>query len=78
MQIRKSFPAAVLDDDALLVARGDCEWSGAVAVPLCNTQGKTVAAPHVLAWPQRLSAQQMRRNFLPLLLDAARAFRSLL
>lgn len=50
----------------------------ALAVPLRNMQGQTVAALNVVASPQRLSAQAMQHNLLPLLLDAARELRPLL
>ncbi|MDP3355348.1 MAG: IclR family transcriptional regulator C-terminal domain-containing protein [Polaromonas sp.] len=50
----------------------------ALAVPLRNMQGKTVAALNVVASPQRLSAQVMQRDLLPLLLDAARELRPLM
>ncbi|MES2241753.1 MAG: IclR family transcriptional regulator C-terminal domain-containing protein [Pseudomonadota bacterium] len=50
----------------------------ALAVPLRNMQGRTVAALNVVASPQRLSAQQMQRDLLPLLFDAARELRPLM
>jgi IclR family pca regulon transcriptional regulator len=50
----------------------------ALAVPLRNMQGKTVAALNVVASPQRLSAPAMQQGLLPLLLDAARELRPLL
>ena len=50
----------------------------ALAVPLRNMQGKTVAALNVVASPQRLSAQVMQRDLLPLLFDAARELRPLM
>ncbi|UUZ68288.1 helix-turn-helix domain-containing protein [Polaromonas sp. P2-4] len=50
----------------------------ALAVPLRNMQGKTVAALNVVASPQRLAAHEMQRDLLPLLLDAARELRQLL
>ena len=50
----------------------------ALAVPLRNMQGRPVAALNVVASPQRLTAQQMQRDLLPLLLDAARELRPLL
>lgn len=50
----------------------------ALAVPLRNMQGHTVAALNVVASPQRLGADALRRDLLPLLLDAARALRGLL
>jgi IclR family transcriptional regulator, pca regulon regulatory protein len=50
----------------------------ALAVPLRNMQGKTVAALNVVASPQRLEPAAMRSDLLPLLLDAARELRPLL
>ena len=50
----------------------------ALAVPLRNMQGRTVAALNVVASPQRLNAGEMQRDLLPLLLDAARELRPLL
>jgi IclR family pca regulon transcriptional regulator len=50
----------------------------ALAVPLRDMQGHTVAAINVVTSPQRLMAEAMRRDLLPLLLDAARELRALL
>jgi IclR family pca regulon transcriptional regulator len=50
----------------------------ALAVPLRNAQGQTVAALNVVASPARLSAQVLQRDLLPLLLHAAREIRPLL
>ena len=50
----------------------------ALAVPLRNMQGQTVAALNVVAPPQRFGARQMETAFLPALLDAARELRALL
>ncbi|CAM3628213.1 IclR family transcriptional regulator domain-containing protein [Polaromonas hydrogenivorans] len=50
----------------------------ALAVPLRDMQGNTVAALNVVASPQRLTAQDIQRDLLPLLLDAARELRPLL
>ena len=50
----------------------------ALAVPLRNLQGQTVAALNVVASPQRLDLRQMQRDLLPMLLDAARELRPLL
>ncbi len=50
----------------------------AMAVPLRNMQGKAVAALNVVGSPQRLAVQQMQRDLLPLLLDAARELRPVL
>lgn len=50
----------------------------ALAVPLRNPRGQTVAALNVVASTARLSAQALRRDLLPLLWDAARELRPLL
>ncbi|WP_048441052.1 IclR family transcriptional regulator C-terminal domain-containing protein [Caenimonas sp. SL110] len=50
----------------------------ALAVPLRNMQGQTVAALNVVAPPQKLQAAQMQSDLLPLLLEAARELRPLL
>ncbi|MBS3996516.1 MAG: helix-turn-helix domain-containing protein [Hydrogenophaga sp.] len=50
----------------------------ALAVPLRNMQGRTVAALNVVASPDRLEPAVMRGDLLPLLLEAARELRSLL
>ena len=50
----------------------------ALAVPLRNTQGVTVAALNVVASHSRLSRQAMQRDLLPLLFEAARELRPLL
>ncbi len=50
----------------------------ALAIPLRNMQGRTVAALNVVGVPQRVSLDAMRRHLLPLLLDAARELRPLL
>lgn len=50
----------------------------ALAVPLRDMRGQTVAALNVVTSPQRMSAEAMKRDLLPLLLDAARELRPLL
>ena len=50
----------------------------ALAVPLRNSQGVTVAALNAVASHSRMSAQAMQRDLLPLLFDAARELRPLL
>lgn len=50
----------------------------ALAVPLRNMQGRTVAALNVVASPERLDTEAMHKDLLPLLLDAARELRPLL
>jgi len=65
-------------DDWCLAAEEHELGVHALAVPLRNMQGKTVAALNVVASPQRLTGQAMQRNLLPLLFDAARELRSLM
>lgn len=50
----------------------------ALAVPLRNMRGATVAALNVVTAADRLEPQNMQRDLLPLLLDAARELRPLL
>lgn len=50
----------------------------ALAVPLRNSKGVTVAALNAVASHTRLSATAMQRDLLPVLLDAARELRPLL
>jgi IclR family pca regulon transcriptional regulator len=50
----------------------------ALAVPLRNMQGQTVAALNVVASPHKLQAAAMEKGLLPLLLEAARELRALL
>jgi IclR family pca regulon transcriptional regulator len=50
----------------------------ALAVPLRNMQGSTVAALNVVLPPARSSAREMEAKLLPLLLEAARELRPLL
>ena len=73
---------AVIDqvrtDDCCLAVEEHELGVHALAVPLRNMQGKTVAALNVVASPQRLTAQEMQRDLLPLLLDAARELRPLM
>ena len=65
--------------DDFCVAREEHELGvHALAVPLRNMQGRTVAALNVVASPQRLEVGVLQRDLLPLLLDAARELRPLL
>jgi len=50
----------------------------ALAVPLRDMQGRTVAALNVVSSSQRLRGEVLQKEMLPLLLDAARELRSLL
>ena len=49
----------------------------ALAVPLRDMQGRTVAALNVVTTPQRLAGESLWRDLLSLLMDAARELRSL-
>jgi IclR family pca regulon transcriptional regulator len=50
----------------------------ALAVPLRNMQGRTLAALNVVGTPEQLSDTAVQRKWLPLLLEAARELRPLL
>ncbi len=50
----------------------------ALAVPLRDLQGRTLAALNVVTSPARLEERVLQRDLLPLLLDAARELRELL
>jgi IclR family transcriptional regulator, pca regulon regulatory protein len=50
----------------------------ALAIPLRNMQGQTVAALNIVSSPASRPAETLTRDVLPLLLDAARELRSLL
>lgn len=50
----------------------------ALAVPLRNMEGRTVAAVNVVAAPQRVDPRLIHKDLLPLLLEAARELRPLL
>ncbi len=50
----------------------------ALAVPLRNMEGRTVAAVNVVTAPQRLETRTLQKDLLPLLLEAARELRPLL
>jgi IclR family pca regulon transcriptional regulator len=76
-QFRAVIERVRVDDFSLAVEEHELGVH-ALAVPLRNMQGKTVAALNVVASPQRLSAQDMQRDLLPLLLDAARELRPLM
>lgn len=70
--------ARVREED-LCVAREEHELGvHALALPLRNMQGGTVAALNVVASPERLEPQRLQKDVLPLLLDAARELRPLL
>lgn len=68
----------VRQDDFCLASEEHELGVHALAVPLRNSQGETVAALNVVASQSRLSASAMQRDLLPVLLDAANELRPLL
>jgi IclR family transcriptional regulator, pca regulon regulatory protein len=50
----------------------------ALAVPVRNMQGSTVASLNVVTQPSRLEPKELQRELLPLLQDAARELRALI
>jgi IclR family transcriptional regulator, pca regulon regulatory protein len=74
---RAAIERARLDDFALASEEHELGVH-ALAIPLRNMQGKTVAALNVVASPERLESPVMQRDLLPVLLDAARELRPLL
>jgi IclR family pca regulon transcriptional regulator len=65
--------------DDFCVAREEHELGvHALAVPLRNMKGETVAALNVVASPLRLEGEAMQRDLLPRLMEAARELRPLL
>ena len=75
--LRKVVAQARLDDFCLAVEEHELGVH-ALAVPLRNLQGHTVAALNVVASPQQMQAQTLQRDMLPLLQEAAREVRGLL
>lgn len=65
-------------DDHCLARDGHELGIHALAVPLRNMQGKTLAALNVVGTAEQLSDAAVQRQWLPLLLDAARELRPLL
>ncbi len=77
----KAFRALIarVREDDLCVAQEEHELGvHALAVPLRNMQGRTVAALNVVASPERREPARLHKDLLPLLLDAARELRPLL
>ena len=68
----------VRDDDYAMASQEHELGVHALAVPLRNMRGTTVAALNVVAAADRLDAELMRGQMLPALLDAARELRPLL
>ncbi|MFC7434541.1 IclR family transcriptional regulator C-terminal domain-containing protein [Hydrogenophaga bisanensis] len=70
--------ARVRNDDFAVASEEHELGVHALAVPLRDMKGRTVAALNVVASPDRLAPGVMRQDLLPLLLDAARELRPLL
>ena len=70
--------AQVRRDDFCLAVEEHELGVHALAVPLRNLQGHTVAALNVVASPQQMQSQTLQRDMLPLLQEAAREVRGLL
>ena len=76
-QLRAVIRQVAADD--FCVAREEHELGvHALAVPLRNMKGETVAALNVVASPLRLEGEAMQRDLLPRLMEAARELRPLL
>ena len=74
----KALIAQVRQSDHCLARDGHELGIHALAVPLRNTSGTTVAALNVVASHSRLTPLAMQRDMLPLLFEAARELRPLL
>jgi IclR family pca regulon transcriptional regulator len=74
----KALIARVRQDDYCLAREAHELGIHALAVPLRNMQGKTLAAINVVGTADELTDATVQRKWLPLLLDAARALRPLL
>ena len=68
----------VRQDDHCLARDGHELGIHALAVPLRNMQGQTLAALNVVGTAEQLSDAAVQRQWLPLLLEAARELRPLL
>ena len=68
----------VRQDDHALARDGHELGIHALAVPLRNMQGRTLAALNVVGTAEHLSEASVQRKWLPLLLEAARELRPLL
>jgi IclR family transcriptional regulator, pca regulon regulatory protein len=74
----KAIIEQVRRDDCCLASEEHEPGVHALAVPLRNMQGETVAALNVVGSPAQQSAQVLRQSMLPLLEEAARALRPLI
>ncbi|MES2186387.1 MAG: IclR family transcriptional regulator C-terminal domain-containing protein [Pseudomonadota bacterium] len=75
--LRRSI-ARVRTDDWCLASEEHELGVHALAVPLRDLQGRTVAALNVVASPQRFAAEALQHELLPLLMEAAHELRGLL
>jgi len=69
--------ARIKNDDYAVASQEHELGVHALAVPVRNMQGSTVAALNVVTQPSRLEPQALQRDLLPLLQEAARELRSL-
>ena len=76
-KLRALVEQARIDDFCLVIEEHELGVH-ALAVPLRDMQGRTVASLNLVSSPQRLRAEAMQSNYLPLLLNAARELRALL
>ena len=74
----RSVIAKIKADDYAIASQEHELGVHALAVPLRNMQGDTVAALNVVTQPSHLEPQVLLRDLLPLLQDAARELRNLL
>jgi len=76
-QLKAGVEQARLDDWCIASEEHELDVQ-ALAVPLRDMQGRTVAALNVVTSPRRMTADALRRDLLPLLFDAVRELRPLL
>ena len=74
----KALIAQVRKDDYGLAREAHELGIHALAVPLRNMQGQTLAALNVVGTAEQLTEAAVQRKWLPLLLEAARELRELL
>ncbi len=75
--LRQVIAQVRLDDFCLAAQEHELDVT-ALAVPLRNLQGHTVAALNVVASPRQMDEASLQRDMLPLLQEAARELRGLL
>lgn len=75
--LRQAIAQVRLDDFCLAAQEHELDVL-ALAVPLRNLQGRTVAALNVVVSPRQMDEASLQRDMLPLLQEAARELRGLL